>query len=128
VLLEGRNAVICGGGGAIGGAAARAFAREGARVFLAGRHQASLERVAADICGAGGTAETADTAVRTTFLTSRAAGRLMVRQGSGVILAFGGSGDRRATTTRAASRSPSRPSRRCGGSSPPSWGATACGS
>jgi 3-oxoacyl-[acyl-carrier protein] reductase len=31
--------------------------------------------------------------VRTTFLTSRAAGRLMVRQGSGVILAFGGSGD-----------------------------------
>jgi 3-oxoacyl-[acyl-carrier protein] reductase len=93
VLLEGRNAVIYGGGGAIGGAAARAFAREGARVFLAGRHQASLERVAADIRGAGGTAETADTAVRTTFLTSRAAGRLMVRQGSGVILAFGGSGD-----------------------------------
>ena len=34
-----------------------------------------------------------DTAVRTTFLTSRAAGRHMVRQGSGVILAFGGSGD-----------------------------------
>src|SRR5215216_3224803 len=34
-----------------------------------------------------------DTAVRTTFLTSRAAGRRMVRQGAGVILAFGGSGD-----------------------------------
>ena len=33
------------------------------------------------------------TAVRTTFLTSRAAARDMVRQGSGVILAFGGSGD-----------------------------------
>jgi NAD(P)-dependent dehydrogenase (short-subunit alcohol dehydrogenase family) len=31
VLLEGRNAVIYGGGGAIGGAVARAFAREGAR-------------------------------------------------------------------------------------------------
>jgi 3-oxoacyl-[acyl-carrier protein] reductase len=31
--------------------------------------------------------------VRTTFLTSRAAGRHMVRQRSGVILAFGGSGD-----------------------------------
>ena len=31
--------------------------------------------------------------MRTTFLTSRAAGRHMVRQGSGVILAFGGSGD-----------------------------------
>ena len=34
-----------------------------------------------------------ETAVRTTFLTSRAAARHMVRQGSGVILAFGGSGD-----------------------------------
>jgi 3-oxoacyl-[acyl-carrier protein] reductase len=32
------------------------------------------------------------TAVRTTFLTSRAAARHMVRQGSGVILVFGGSG------------------------------------
>ena len=33
------------------------------------------------------------TAVRTTFLTSRAAARHMIRKGSGVILAFGGSGD-----------------------------------
>jgi 3-oxoacyl-[acyl-carrier protein] reductase len=33
------------------------------------------------------------TAVRTTFLTSRAAARHMIRQGSGVILAFGGEGD-----------------------------------
>jgi dihydrofolate reductase len=32
------------------------------------------------------------TAVRTTFLTWRAAARHMIRQGSGVILAFGGSG------------------------------------
>src|SRR5215216_628694 len=43
VLLEGKNAVIYGGGGAIGGAVARAFAREGARVFLAGRTLASLD-------------------------------------------------------------------------------------
>jgi 3-oxoacyl-[acyl-carrier protein] reductase len=146
VLLEGRNAVVYGGGGAIGGAVARAFAREGARVFLAGRTRERLEEVAADIRGAGGAAETAvvdaldggavdahadavaaragsidvclnvishgdvqgtpmvemsvedylrpvETAVRTTFLTSTAAGRHMVRQGSGVILAFGGSGD-----------------------------------
>jgi NADP-dependent 3-hydroxy acid dehydrogenase YdfG len=35
MLLEDRNAVIYGGGGAIGGAVARDFAREGARVFLA---------------------------------------------------------------------------------------------
>ena len=59
MLLEGKNAVIYGGGGAIGGAAARAFAREGARVFLAGRTRASLDKVAADIRDAGGTAETA---------------------------------------------------------------------
>jgi NAD(P)-dependent dehydrogenase (short-subunit alcohol dehydrogenase family) len=32
VLLEGKNAVVYGGGGAIGGAVARVFAREGARV------------------------------------------------------------------------------------------------
>jgi len=37
MLLEKRNAVIYGAGGAVGRAVARAFAREGARVFLAGR-------------------------------------------------------------------------------------------
>ena len=146
MLLEGKNAVIYGGGGSIGGAVARAFAREGARVFLAGRTRAKLEIVAEEIRSAGGMAETAEvdalderavdehaeavaaqaggidvsfnlishgdvqgtpmvqmsladyerpvvTAVRTTFLTSRAAARHMIRQGSGVILVFGGSGD-----------------------------------
>jgi len=146
MLLAGKNAVIYGGGGAIGGAVARAFAREGARLFLAGRTLSKLEAVAADIRDAGGVAHTAEldaldaaavdahaeamaaqagsidisfnlishgdvqgtpmvqmapedferpvvTAVRTTFLTSRAAGRHMIRQGSGVILIFGGSGD-----------------------------------
>jgi 3-oxoacyl-[acyl-carrier protein] reductase len=146
VLLEDRNAVIYGGGGSIGGAVARAFAREGARVFLAGRTLPRLERVAEELRSAGGVAETARvdaldenavdahadavaaaaggidisfnlishgdvqgtplaemelddftrpvfTAVRTTFLTSRAAARHMIRQGSGVILAFGGEGD-----------------------------------
>jgi 3-oxoacyl-[acyl-carrier protein] reductase len=146
VLLEDRNAVIYGGGGSIGGAVARAFAREGARVFLAGRTLPRLERVAEELRSAGGVAETARvdaldenavdahadavaaaaggidisfnlishgdvqgtplaemelddftrpvfTAVRTTFLTSRAAARHMIRQGTGVILAFGGEGD-----------------------------------
>jgi NAD(P)-dependent dehydrogenase (short-subunit alcohol dehydrogenase family) len=60
VLLEGRNAVIYGGGGAIGGAVARAFAREGARVFLAGRTGAKLEEVADEIRTAGGAVETAE--------------------------------------------------------------------
>jgi 3-oxoacyl-[acyl-carrier protein] reductase len=59
MLLENKVAVVYGGGGAIGGAAARAFAREGARVFLAGRTPATLGKVADDIRAAGGVAETA---------------------------------------------------------------------
>jgi NAD(P)-dependent dehydrogenase (short-subunit alcohol dehydrogenase family) len=58
-ILDGKTAVIYGGGGAIGGAIAREFAREGARVFLAGRTLATLDAVAADITAAGGRAETA---------------------------------------------------------------------
>jgi 3-oxoacyl-[acyl-carrier protein] reductase len=147
VLLENRNAVVYGGGGSIGGAVARAFAREGARVFLAGRTPARLEAVAEEIRSAGGTVEAAQvdalderavdqhadavaadaggidisfnliahpythgialaemavddflapvqTAARTTFLTARAAARHMIPRRSGVILAFGGPGDR----------------------------------
>ena len=146
MLLEGKNAVIYGGGGSIGGAVARAFAREGAKVFLAGRTLATLDESAGEIRATGGVAETAQvdaldekavdehanaivastggidisfnlithgdvqgtpladmqlvdferpviTAVRTMFLTPKAAARHMIRQGSGVILAFGGYGD-----------------------------------
>ena len=141
MLLENKVAVIYGGGGSIGGAVARAFAREGAKVFLAGRTPASLDRVARDIASAGGEAETARvdalderavdehadavaakaggidvsfnaishgdvhgtplvdmafedfarpvmTAMRSQFLTARAAARHMARRGSGVILAI----------------------------------------
>ncbi len=147
MLLEDKNAVIYGGGGAIGGAVARAFAREGARIFLAGRTVAMLDNVVEEIRSAGGVAETARvdaldeqavnryvdavaekagtidisfnlisyedvqgtplvemeledfewpviTAVRAQFLTSRAAARHMIKQGSGVILTFGGAGGR----------------------------------
>ena len=59
MLLENKNAVIYGGGGAIGGAVARAFAREGAKVFLAGRTLESLEEAAGEIRSAGGAVETA---------------------------------------------------------------------
>jgi 3-oxoacyl-[acyl-carrier protein] reductase len=59
MLLENKNAVIYGAGGSVGSAVARAFAREGARVFLAGRTLASLDVVAAEISAAGGEAETA---------------------------------------------------------------------
>lgn len=59
MLLENKNAVIYGGGGSIGGAVARSFAREGARVFLAARTEAKVNEVAQDIRAAGGQAETA---------------------------------------------------------------------
>src|ERR687898_3146108 len=147
MLLENKNAVIYGAGGAIGGAVARAFASEGAKVHLAGRTLKSLEEVAEEIRSTGGVADTAQVdaldkqavdqhadavaekagsidisfnlisvgdvqgtplaempledferpimnAVRTQFLTSRAAARHMISQGSGVILFFGGAGGR----------------------------------
>ena len=59
MLLENKVAVIYGAGGPIGGAVARAFAGEGARVFLAGRSQAKLDQVANEIRTNGGAAETA---------------------------------------------------------------------
>jgi NAD(P)-dependent dehydrogenase (short-subunit alcohol dehydrogenase family) len=60
MLLENKNAIIYGAGGGIGGGVARTFAREGARVFLAGRTRKPLEAVAADIAAAGGSAEVAE--------------------------------------------------------------------
>lgn len=60
MLLENQNAVVYGGAGAVGGAIARAFAREGARVFLTGRRRAALEPIAKEIIAAGGAAETAE--------------------------------------------------------------------
>ena len=59
MLLKDKNAVIYGAGGSIGGAVAEEFAREGARVFLAGRTRNPLEAVAAGISSAGGSAEVA---------------------------------------------------------------------
>jgi NAD(P)-dependent dehydrogenase (short-subunit alcohol dehydrogenase family) len=58
-LLEGKNAIIYGGGGGIGGGVARTFAREGAGVFLAGRTRDKLEAVASEITASGGSAEVA---------------------------------------------------------------------
>ncbi len=59
MLLENKVAVIYGAGGPIGGAVSRAFAREGARVFLAGRTKAKLDKVAGEIRWDGGTADAA---------------------------------------------------------------------
>ena len=57
-ILKGKHAVVFGAGGSIGSAVAKAFAAEGARVFLAGRTKASLEAVAERITAVGGEAQT----------------------------------------------------------------------
>jgi NAD(P)-dependent dehydrogenase (short-subunit alcohol dehydrogenase family) len=54
MLLENKVAVIYGAGGAIGGAVARAFAYHGARVYLARRTKAELDKVANQINSDGG--------------------------------------------------------------------------
>lgn len=54
--LQGKRAVIFGASGSIGSMTAKAFAAEGAEVFLAGRTLKSLEKVAAEIQSAGGVA------------------------------------------------------------------------
>jgi NAD(P)-dependent dehydrogenase (short-subunit alcohol dehydrogenase family) len=59
MLLKDKIAVIYGAGGAIGGAVARAFAEEGAQVFLTGLDLAAVEAVAKDITASGGSAEAA---------------------------------------------------------------------
>jgi NAD(P)-dependent dehydrogenase (short-subunit alcohol dehydrogenase family) len=59
MLLENKNAVIYGAGGSIGGAVAKEYAREGAKVFLAGRTREKLEAVAREITAAGGSVEVA---------------------------------------------------------------------
>ena len=57
--LENRNAIIYGAGGSIGAAVATTFAREGARLFLAGRTQEKLDKVAKTVADAGGQADVA---------------------------------------------------------------------
>jgi NAD(P)-dependent dehydrogenase (short-subunit alcohol dehydrogenase family) len=140
MLLENKTAVIY-GAGAIGGAVARAFAREGANVFLASRTRATVDVLADQIAAEGGAVEAAHVdasderavedhldrvnartggidilfdaigmddiqgtlilempledlmqpvvkALRTQFLTARAAARHMVGRGSGAIMSI----------------------------------------
>ncbi|HEV8468266.1 MAG TPA: SDR family oxidoreductase [Candidatus Limnocylindria bacterium] len=60
MLLNDKVAVIYGAGGGTGGAVARAFASEGARVFLTGRRLEPVGAVAREIVAAGGSAEAAE--------------------------------------------------------------------
>ena len=56
MLLQNKNAIVYGAGGSLGGAVAKALAAAGARLFLTGRHAASVEKTATEIRQAGGTA------------------------------------------------------------------------
>lgn len=60
MMLKDKVAVIYGAGGAVGGAVAQAFAREGAKLFLTGRHRAAVEAVAKELASTGGAVETAE--------------------------------------------------------------------
>jgi NAD(P)-dependent dehydrogenase (short-subunit alcohol dehydrogenase family) len=52
-LLAGKRAVVYGAAGAIGGAVSRAFAREGAQLFLAGRTLERVDALAGELKGTG---------------------------------------------------------------------------
>lgn len=54
MLLQGKNAIIYGAGGSLGGAVASALATAGAHVFLTGHHIDSVEKTANNIESAGG--------------------------------------------------------------------------
>ena len=56
-LLDGKVAVIYGAAGGVGSTVAKAFAREGASVFLTGRTEGSLEAIAKEIRSSGGSAD-----------------------------------------------------------------------
>ena len=58
-LLAGKNAVIYGAAGSVGSAVTRAFAAEGAHVFLAGRTLENVEALAREIRSTGAEATTA---------------------------------------------------------------------
>lgn len=60
MMLKDKVGVIYGAGGAIGGAVARAFASEGAKLFLTGHNLAPVEAVAKEVVAAGGSAEAAE--------------------------------------------------------------------
>jgi 3-oxoacyl-[acyl-carrier protein] reductase len=82
VLLEGKNAVIYGGGGSVGGAVARAFAGEGANVFLAGRTREPLEAVVTDIEATGGRAEVSQVDALDEQAVDQHVGEIVQRAGS----------------------------------------------
>ena len=60
MMLKNKVAVIYGAAGAVGSAVSRAFAREGAKLFLTGVQESSVAALAKEIVSAGGSAEAAE--------------------------------------------------------------------
>lgn len=60
MLMQNKKAVIYGAGGAIGGAVAKVFAREGATVHLTGRRLDVVERLAKELGGHAGVVDALD--------------------------------------------------------------------
>lgn len=141
MILKNKNAVIYGAGGSLGSAVAKTLAKEGAKIFLAGRNLLSVQKVANEIIASGGRAEAnqvdaldeasvhhhiesvvqnagtidisfnaidlqvvqniplvemsvndfvrpVNIAMTTQFITAIAAAKIMIKQGSGVILSL----------------------------------------
>lgn len=86
-LLAGKNAVIYGAAGAMGSAMSRAFASEGARVFLAGRHFEKVERLAQEISATGAAAHAAAVDALDRAAVEKHLGAL-VREHGGIDISF----------------------------------------
>ena len=87
MLLPEKTAIVYGAGGAIGGAVARRFAEEGARVHLAGRTRATLERTAEQIRAVGGVPEVAEVDALDAEAVDRHAARV-AQQDGGIHISF----------------------------------------
>ena len=93
MLLDNKHAVIYGASGPIGAAVARAFAREGARVSLAGRTRAKLDGLVRDISAASGNvADIAQVDALDEHTIRRHVGRLAEEVG-GIDICFNAVGD-----------------------------------
>ena len=86
MLLDAKTAIVYGAGGAIGSAVARAYAREGAEVHLAGRTRSTLEEVAQRIRHDGGAAHVAEVDVLDRAAVARHADG--VAAGGGIDICF----------------------------------------
>ena len=87
MLLQDKTAIVYGAAGPVGAAVAGAFAREGARVVLAGRTQQTLAKVADQIRDAGGAAQTAVVDVTDTAAMRAHAAEVAAASG-GIDIAF----------------------------------------